>query len=56
MEYDEVSWDEDLMKSGSKCQKQKTIGKWLVDGVFFLCVDMSVLGCLLQVNDIGETN
>ncbi len=28
-------------------------------GVFFcvcVCVDMSVLGCLLQVNDVGETN
>jgi hypothetical protein len=35
MEYDEVPWDEDLMKSGSKCQKQKTIGEWLVDGIFF---------------------
>jgi hypothetical protein len=50
MEYDEVSWDEDLMKSGSKCQKQKTIGEWLVDGVFFVFlffwVHMSVLGCL----------
>lgn len=25
-------------------------------GLFCCCVDMSVLGCLLQVNGVGETS
>ncbi len=30
------------------------IGEWLVDGSFSCCVDMSVWGCLLQVNSIKK--
>ncbi len=54
-EYDENFRDENLMKSVSNCWKHKMIGEWLMDGSFSCCVDMSVLGCLLQVHNIRKT-
>lgn len=54
-EHNENSCDEDLMKSGSNHQNQKTAREWLVDASFACCVDMSVLDCLLQVNSIRKT-
>jgi hypothetical protein len=54
-EYEENFRDENLTKSVSSCQKCKMIGEWLVDGTFSCCVDMSVLGCLLQFNSIRKT-
>ncbi len=54
-EHNENSCDEDLMKTESNHQNQKTAREWLVDGSFACCVDMSVLDCQLQVHSIRKT-
>ncbi len=53
--YNENSQDEELLKSGSYHRKLNSTMEWLVDGLFFCCVDMNVLGYLLQVNSSRET-
>jgi hypothetical protein len=38
-----------------KAKDHRRVISWWVFS-FPFCLDMSVLGCLLQVNDVGETN